>query len=312
MNQLTFAFITPSYAPDFHRCQLLCWSIKKFVTFPVQHYIIVDRKDLCLFQQLADSHTQILVKEDILPTWIVRVPALSKKNLWLNLKGYKSGNWLIRGWLIQQVIKLAVAKYTHQDVLVFIDSDVAFIDRFDVRSLVEGDRVRLFRVDHVTNLDNPVGQRWKSATKNLLNLPPAQPCYDFYVNQLITWRRDNLIRLYEHLEHRFQAPWLEVILRMKDLSEYVLYGIFINYVLGDSAGHYDDHLQKICWCYWEPRPMTHPELQSFFQVAQSSNHAAVMISAKSGMDLSIEEFQTLLAQRRSSLALEPDSVYHSG
>lgn len=295
MSDFTFAFITPSYAPDFQRCKLLCWSIKNFVSSLNKHYIIVDKKDLNLFQELADSNTEILTKEEIIPTWIKRFPFADRKNIWLNLKGYKSGNWLIRGWLIQQIVKLAAAQYVEQEVLIFIDSDVAFINSFDVHTLVSGDKVRLFRVQHSTDKDSKIGKKWKDAAKNLLTLPLDNKYYDFYVSQIVTWRRSNLLQLYKLIEKNFQQDWLEVIFRVKDLSEYVIYGIFANYLLKENSGHYDDHLQKICWCYWEDTPMSHEELREFFQEAQSSGHKAVMISAKSYMDLSIEQFQNFLA-----------------
>ncbi|HEY9643000.1 MAG TPA: DUF6492 family protein [Coleofasciculaceae cyanobacterium] len=295
MSNFTFAFITPSYAPDFQRCKLLCWSIKQFVLFPVKHYIVVDKKDFNLFQQLADSNTIVLTKEEILPTWIKRIPFFDKKNIWLNLKGYKSGNWLLRGWLIQQIVKLAAAQYVEQEVLVFVDSDVAFIDFFDIHTLINNDKVRLFRVEHSTNMDNEMGEKWKDTAKKLLDLPPQNNYNDFYISQIVTWRRDNLINLYQLIEKNFQRDWLEVISEMRDLSEYILYGMLASYVIGEDSGHYDNHLQKVCWCYWETIPMSHQELKEFFQAAQASSHKAVMISAKSSIDLSIEQFQNYLA-----------------
>lgn len=298
MSNFTFAFITPSYAPDFQRCKLLCWSIKQFISFPVKHYIIVDKRDLDLFQQLSDSNTTILSKEDVLPPWIKRIPLpfFDKKNIWLNLKGYKSGNWLLRGWLIQQIVKLAAAQYVEQEVLVFVDSDVAFIDSFDIHTLINKEnKVRLFRVEHSTDIDVVIGREWKNSANRLLSLPLENHYYDFYVSQIVTWRRSNLIKLYKHIEENFRQNWLEVISGAKDLSEYVLYGIFVNYVIERNAGHYDDHLQPICWCYWKDNPMLNDELEKFFQEAKSSNHKAVMISAKSSIDLSIEQFQYYLA-----------------
>jgi hypothetical protein len=295
MSSFSFAFITPSYAPDFQRCKLLCWSIKKFVSFPIKHYIVVDKKDLNLFRQLADSNTEILTKEEILPSEIKRINFFNKKNIWLNLKGYKSGNLLLRGWLIQQIIKLAAAQYVEEDVLIFVDSDVAFINDFDSRILVNEDKVRLFRVIHSTDRDDEIAKKWRDSAKQLLNLPLENNYYDFYISQIVTWRRDVLIKLYKLIEENFQKNWLEVLCGVPDLSEYVLYGIFASYVLGENSGHYDNHLEKICWCYWEASPMSPEELKEFFQKAQSSGHKAVMISAKSDMDLSIEQFQNLLA-----------------
>jgi hypothetical protein len=294
MSELTFAFVTPSYAPDFQRCKLLCWSIKQFVDFPVHHYIIVDQKDLSLFQELADRHTTILAKEKILPSWIQRVPFFDKKNLWLNLKGYRSGNLLLRGWLVQQMIKLAAAQYVSEEVLIFLDSDVVFIDRFDVHSLIREEKVRLFRVEQYINANDKLTHVWKEEAKHLLNLPAEKQYQDNYVSQIVTWRRSTLLKMYQHIEQNRQKDWLETLCEMKHLSEYILYGMFASYVAEEQAGHYDDHLQKICHCYWEEVPMSNGELAAFFQEAQTSGYQAVMISAKSGIDLSIEEFQHFL------------------
>jgi hypothetical protein len=300
MSDFTFALITPSYAPDFQRCKLLCWTIKKFIASPIRHYIVVDQKDRALFQELADDRTIILTKEEILPSGIKRVPFFDKKNIWLNFKGRSPRTLLLRGWLIQQIIKLAAAQYATEDVLVFVDSDVAFIDHFDLQSFVQGDRVRLFRVDHQTDHEGDgIGKRWKDTAKQLLGLPPDLKCYDFYVSQIVTWRRDTLLKLYDQIEKVTGQDWLSALAGVTDLSEYALYGVFANYVLGEAAGHYDNHLQKVCWCYWEDVPMTTEALHQFFEKARASDHKAVMISAKSGMDLSIAEFQTLLGKDAS-------------
>jgi hypothetical protein len=299
MSHPTFAFITPSYAPDFQRCKLLCWSIKQFVTQPVKHYIVVDRRDLALFQQLADEHTIILAKEDILPRWIKRLPFVGKKNIWLNVKGYRSGNWLLRGWLIQQIVKLSAAKYSTEDVLVFVDSDVAFIDAFDPQTLVNpSGQVRLFRVPHPDDPEEEFGRRWKRIANQLLSLPIDNQYEDFYVSQIVTWRRDKLMHLYQQVEQTYPEGWIEAIAQVNDLSEYVLYGVFATYVLGERSGHYDDYHQKICWCHWEETPMSQEELRGFFAAAQASGHKAVMISAKSSVDLSIAQFQKYLAQQQ--------------
>jgi hypothetical protein len=301
MSEYTFAFITPSYAPDFQRCKLLCWSIKQFVLFPIKHYIIVDKKDLALFQELSDSNTIILTKEEIFPSWIKCISFRYKKNLWLNLKGFKSGNWLLRGWLIQQIVKLSAARYVEQEILVFVDSDVAFIDYFDVHSLVHEDKVRLFRVEHSTDMDSELSRKWKDTAVKLLGLPLTKNYHDFYIHQIVSWKRDNLLRLYELIEKNFSQDWLEVIAGVKDLSEYILYGIFSNHVMAENSGHYYDCQQRICWCYWEDQPMSDEDLKIFFQEAQSSGHKAVMISAKSSIDLSVEQFQKYLSTTPAAL-----------
>ncbi len=312
MENPTFAFITPSYAPDFQRCKLLCWTIKKFVSPSVKHYIIVDRQDAKLFQALADANTEILVKEEILPAWIKRIPFSAKKNVWLNLKGFSSGSWIIRGWLIQQIIKLAAAQYTEEDILLFVDSDVAFIDDFDAHELLkaEEDKVRLFRVRDAAEIENKVTLKWKKTAKTLLGLPAKNSYHDNYISQIVTWRRDNLVQLYKTIEEQSGKGWIETVSQAKDLSEYVLYGLFASYILQDRSGHYDDHQQKVCYCYWEEKMMSDQQLSAFFQKAIASHHKSVMISAKSPIALSIPKFQHLVEFCRAA-HLRGGSIPHT-
>lgn len=66
----------------------------------------------------------------------------------------------------------------------------------------------------------------------------------------------------------------------------------------------NEHLKKLPCRYWKDKPMSKQQLVDFFQDAQVSGHKAVMISAKSSIDLSIEQFQNYLS---SGLAFEKDS-----
>ena len=130
----SFAIITPSYAPDFLRCKLLCRTIDKYSLSPIKHYIIVDQKDRKLFQSLQQINREILTVESVLPWWIKKISLF--KNGWISLKTLP-----LRNWIIQQIVKLSIAKYITEDVLIFVDSDVAFIDYFDVQNFVINNKV---------------------------------------------------------------------------------------------------------------------------------------------------------------------------
>jgi len=99
-----FALITPSYAPDFERCRLLCQSVEKFISPSVPHYIIVEQRDLPLFRQIQSSHTEIITVESVLPWWLKRLPLV--KNGWLSFKTFP-----IRNWITQQLVKISVGTY---------------------------------------------------------------------------------------------------------------------------------------------------------------------------------------------------------
>jgi hypothetical protein len=284
MKQFKFAIVTPSYAPDFERCQILCWSIDKFITSSFNHYIVVDQQDYQLFSQLKETNRKIITKESILPWWIKRIPFFNKKNFWFSFKTIP-----LRGWLIQQIIKLSAAQYTTEEIIVFIDSDVGFIRPFDLHNFIYQDEVRLFKVTHENSSDNPI--EWGRTTNNLLGIQKINHSHN-YVGQIITWKRDNLLKLYQHIEKNTGQKWLEALCHSLHLSEYHLYGNFVDLILNNESGHfYDD--SHICHQYWDAIPMTEQQLRSFYQKIPSTC-IAVMISAKAGMSISLEKYLSLL------------------
>lgn len=284
INEHTFAIITPSYAPDFERCKILCWSIDKFISPNVNHYIIVDRQDYQLFSQLQGTKRKIIVKESILPWWIKRMPFLNKKNFWLNYQGLP-----LRGWLVQQIIKLSAAQYTSEDILVFIDSDVGFVRPFELNNFVKEDQVRLFKITNSNKTKD--SDNWTKNSNYLLGLSNI-PHFHNYVGQIITWKRDNLLKLYEHIENATDKNWLKALCSSLHLSEYHLYGNFVDYILKDQSGHYDDQ-SHICHQYWNTTQMSEQQLQMFFQQIPLSC-SSVMISAKADINVSQDKYISLL------------------
>src|SRR5215469_13511811 len=95
------AVITPSFAPDFELCVALNRSVLQNSLDTVHHHIIVPRSDLKLFARLAGPRTHIRCEADFLPRGFVRVP-LSKFTVNLG-RPFPP----VRGWILQQVIKLA-------------------------------------------------------------------------------------------------------------------------------------------------------------------------------------------------------------
>ncbi|WP_036476688.1 DUF6492 family protein [Myxosarcina sp. GI1] len=275
MSQKSICLVTPSYAPDFERCQLLVNSIQRYSNSLFKHYIVVDRQDYKLFNSLATNNTLVLNKEDLLPQWIVRIPLFTKKNIWFSWKTLP-----LRGWLVQQLIKLTVANYVSEDVLVFADSDVFFIRPFDLQDYIRGDLVRFFCEPKCVAVDNPDLARWYYDASKLLRLEPPKFPVNNYMGQLIFWRKDNVLKLHRYLEAKNNRSWIEAICANWHVSEYILYGVFVEKILQQS-GHYKDDLD-LCHNYWQETPLSQEELVRFIGNV-SSEQIATMISAKAEM-----------------------------
>ncbi len=275
--------ITPSYAPDFERCKLLSWSIEAFAPASIKHYIIVPKRDLPLFQKLQKSNTEIITVESILPIWIQRLPLF--KNWWLSFK-----HIAVRGWIIQQIIKLATAKFLKEDVFIFVDSDVAFIRPFDQENFLKDGNVRLFRIPAQIATQAAIGNKWHQTAHRLLGLPDATPPVPGYIGQIMTWRRDNLLKLYQHIEVVSGRGWIETVCSAWNLSEYVIYGVFVDQILKEPIGHYYDS-GRICHEYWFTDEMSDAELEKFF-IENLPQDIAVMISAKA--NISVQKYENLV------------------
>ena len=293
MNNYSFAIVTPSYAPDFVRCQLLCETIDRHSIVPIKHYLVVDRKDLKLFQSLQTANRAIITVESVLPWWIKKVSFV--KNGWISFKSPP-----LRNWIIQQIVKLSIAKFITEDVITFVDSDVAFVRPFDMRSLVKDDRVRLFRIPNAITAETKLLARWHEVSNKLLKLPPVKyPCPN-YLGNFITWKRNNVLALHQYLEKVSGRSWVETIANSWHLSEYILYGTFVESILQEKSQHYFD-AQTICHDYWDTTPMSKIKVESFFDELPLDCFA-IMISAKSHTEVSTYKPYVLLQNRTNVLS----------
>lgn len=291
-----FCIITPSYAPDFERCKLLSWSVEAFAPQSVKHYIIVPKRDLPLFKKLQKANTEIITVESILPTWIQRLPLV--KNWWLSFK-----HIAVRGWIIQQIIKLATAEFLNEDVFIFVDSDVAFIRPFSEQNFVKDDKVRLFRTPAQIAPQTPIGEKWHQTAHSLLGLPDVTPPVPGYIGQIMTWRRDNLRKLYQHIELVSGRGWMETVCGAWNLSEYVIYGIFVDQILKEPIGHYYD-AGRICHEYWFTSSMSDEELDKFF-AENLREDIGVMISAKA--NISAQKYEKIVKKFNQNQYLQVKS-----
>jgi len=274
MEPTTFALLTPSYRGDFERCQFLCETVERFVKPPYRHYLIIDQRDADLFSSLKSRRTELITVESVLPWWIKRLPFA--RRWWLSLKTPP-----IRNWILQQLVKLSAPDYTTEDVLVFVDSDVAFVRPFDPQTLVRDGKVRLFDVPGEGNFGEH--HAYNRVAGKLLGLPPNNYYGSKYIGNAITWRRANVVALHEHLRNKWSQPWLNHVPWELTLSEYVLYGVFNNHILQDASGHYSDP-QRLCHEYWTAAPLSPIELVNFLAKIEPQ-HVSVMVSAKAGMPL---------------------------
>ena len=293
---MRMAVITPSFAPDFELCADLHRSVLEYSPDSVHHHIIVPRSDLKLFSRLAGPRTHIRCEADLLPRSFVRVP-LGKFTVNLG-RPFPP----VRGWILQQVVKLAAVAASEADVALLVDSDIEFLRSFTVETFVRKGVVRFYRKRDEIDEQLPRHMIWHRVARALLGLPPADLPYTDYVSSLLAWDPAIVRRMLARVTATTGRPWTTAIAGQLHFSEWTLYGVFVDDVIGAPANSFasDDPL---CLAYWDETPLNRDGAVDFLRGVQPTDVAA-MISAKSRTPLAVRRV-ALAAHRATRTADHP-------
>jgi hypothetical protein len=275
----SLAVITPSYSPDFDLCSDLNESVLRNTSDSVKHYIIVPRRDLKLFSGLRGTRTEILSVDEILPRRILAVPA---SNYWFN---FRRPFPPIRGWMMQQVIKLQMASYVDSDLLLLADSDVFLIQPISADTFRVGNRILFYRLDDGVHSEMERQLIWYNAACKMLGVPGGIPPLPDYTSPINVWERSTVLALQDKIHQTTGRNWLDVVASQLHFGEFTLYGVFIDKVLGTQS-NVSSTDSMFCHTYWETEPLSLSEAKDFVQKMPASD-VAIMISAKSGTHLDV-------------------------
>lgn len=232
--------ITCSFSGDLDVCRMLCESIDRFVPDNIVHKLYVPAGDIPLFADLASPRRVVATQEELLPRGFWKVPlpgpewrrrlCLPRRNIYLTPYSLP-----VRGWIAQQIMKLAAAAIADTDIVVHIDSDNAFIRPFPPETLLQDGKVRLYR--NPAMVDLPSHRLWHKVAGELLGLPHKDFYGAEYIDPFVVWRRAVLLRVIERISLTTGRDWRVALARTPHFAEYVLYGVFAEQVLGlEQAG----------------------------------------------------------------------------
>jgi hypothetical protein len=259
--------LTPSYRGDLERCRLLCDTLDQAGGDGWTHLILVADEDLALFRPLEGRRRQVIQDSAYFPAWLklVRMP-FSHRPRWLGLSPGKLV-WPMSGWHIQQIRKLLAARISEADLFLMADSDTVFIRPVTHRFLIRDGAARLYVKPGGISGAFPAQQKhrgWLGASATLLGLPPVALPADDYINNLVTWRRDALAALVEHIEAVTGRELPQALGRHRSFSEYLLYGQFIDRVHKGASGHWRSDL-SLGHTYWSGAALDEGGLERFVE-----------------------------------------------
>jgi hypothetical protein len=252
--------VTASYAPDFERCRLLCETLDRHVSGAAHHYILVEHRDVRLFRQLEAGHRSIVDERELLPRWLHAFHdplSLFRRRVWLSLKTQP-----LRGWHVQQLRRIAISAHASEDVLIFCDSDVAFLKPFDCGAFWRDGKARLFRRDGVlANEGHEEHRIWSRNAGAALGIDPSRTSIHDYISTLIAWRRDTVLAMCGEIQKVHGRNWVEVVGSARKFSECMIYGRYVDDLL-QGAGHFHGS-EEFCRVHWTGEALSDDELRHF-------------------------------------------------
>ncbi|MCR1160103.1 DUF6492 family protein [Paenarthrobacter sp. UW852] len=272
----TLAVVTPSYEPDLELCKDLNLSVLAMTADPVVHHIVVPRNDLSAFSSLAGPRTEVHDAREYLPRSFLKLPRL---NMWINA----ARPWPpVRGWICQQIIKLAVAATLDVRGVLLMDSDSILVRPTDLDAFSAEREVCLYRkpggVDHTLS-----GHRqWHDSGRKLLGVRPSPDGnLTDYICWPCLWEPTIVRQMLVRIENTTGTSWTTAVASQLRFSEMMLYGIFVDEVMGGKRATTSTMKGTV---HSAEVALSEGEIQELLRSGPRDG-LAVMLSAKSGIPL---------------------------
>ena len=205
-----------------------------------------------LFSRLRDTRTEVLSVNEMLPRHVLPVPSA---NFWLNLRHPFPP---VRGWIMQQIIKLQMATQVNADLLLLADSDVLLVRPVAAETFRTEGRTRFYRRDNEIHSDMSRHIIWHENACKLLGVPMESPPLPDYTSAFNLWERNTVLALQERIQQQTGRHWLDAVTRRLHFGEFMLYGVFVDKVLGAHSNVAVSE-SMLCHSYWEAAPLDSTE-----------------------------------------------------
>lgn len=303
----SLAIITPSYRPDLEGFRRLHQSVRLYSDGEVVHHVVVPRRDAHLFRAIGSDRLVVWTYGEVLPSQLIPTgliaAAMRKLPAWPSSFNCAAINrnrpWKpVRGWVLQQIVKMCMIDVIDADIFLNIDSDVVLVRRITPEHFLDGGAVRLYAWEDAVRPD--MGHhRWAETAHNLLGLPwNPEDRYPDHIAGLVSWDTGLLRRCLERVEEVANKPWAVAIAEQLHFSEDLLYGTYVR-SFGDEQDRSYQRETTLCHSYWEPEAMEAADVDEFVSKF-TEEHRAVHI--QSNTDTQDQVFRTVIERLREPTA----------
>jgi uncharacterized protein DUF6492 len=249
------AVLTPCFRGDAALFPDLHESVLANTSPSVVHHVVVPPSDLRMFRQYEGPRCRVWTHRDLLPRYMVPVP--EGKGLTVNLRR----PWIpVRGWVTQQIVKIAGAAGLDARCVLIADSDAVLLREPTLDELSRNGRIGYFREDGAVSAEMERHVLWHNVAHRLLGVPGTvtAPAPD-YVVPLAVWDPAVARAMTEHIAATTGRDWFHAVASELHVSEFVIYGVFADDVMGLDAAL----AGPLCHNYYERTPLAPADAQAF-------------------------------------------------
>ncbi|MBW1793716.1 MAG: hypothetical protein JRJ38_04705 [Deltaproteobacteria bacterium] len=205
--------------------------MKMFYRGSAHHIVVVPREDVSLFKSiLKGDAVDIYVQNDLVDDiyyakWFVDlIRRIAPNQLW------RFNKFAGRpGWIIQQIVKLNIPKIVDSHQVAILDSDVVFCRPFDDLHLDNQSGKRIL-VRREPKQESARHREHVKESRRILHLPEGNTDHHYMAWPCI-WYPDWVKELTKYLGAIHGKFWQRVLYDAGTISEYNLYGVFVEEVL---------------------------------------------------------------------------------
>ena len=290
---MTLAVITPSYHNDWPLFADLHKSVLLHTDESVKHYVVVPDADVQLFSQVAGPRCVVIAEESLYPRYYQSVPAANRlmhfmprisPSARIAAVNLKRPFRPVRGWVIQQALKLEACRRVDADILLLLDSDVLLVKPVTTATLCCEGRPRFYRLPAAVDSNLPQHVQWHVVSRKLLGLPAMELPAPDYVSSFSVWDPEVLRAMLGQVERVTGRHWMDAVTAQTSFSEWTLYGVFVDEFVPDLAGSASE--SSLCHSYWDPIPLT-PDSAAEFVTSIGPDDVAILIQSKSRTPLAV-------------------------
>lgn len=288
---MTLTIVTASYALDFGGFTRLHDSVVRHTDDGVRHIVIVPDAHAPLFRSIDSPRLEVRPYSAVLPrrflqtSWVATLPGMPR--------GFRiaavnvARPWPpIRGWIMQQLVKLAVVADLESDVAVLIDSDVVVVRTLSESAFLRSDgAVRLYRQPHgiTESMTRHVAQRTRAL--ELLGIPRPEPESPDYISAFVSWKPALVRDCVARIAATTGRDWRDAVAGSLDFSEYITYGSYaMSLAAVEERGFVVE--RSLCHSYWEDDPLTMDSAPEFVEALRPDD-LAIHVQSNSSTDATV-------------------------